>query len=69
MKKVQLVEEELKLLEDVIKNSKDKVVENLICYELDEPSLDRFLLTCPNLKKWERIELIEFLTTNIKVFA
>ena len=34
------------------------VMEDIICYELDEPSLDHFFLTCANLEEQERIELI-----------
>ena len=46
-----MIKEEHKILEDVGRNSKAKVVEDLILYELDEPSLDRFFLTDANLEK------------------
>ncbi|GFS35504.1 hypothetical protein Acr_00g0040230 [Actinidia rufa] len=51
MKKVQLIEEEREVLEDVGRKPKAKVVEYLVRYELDEPSSDRFFFTCVNLKK------------------
>ena len=44
MKKVQFMEEEREVLEDVDRTSADKVVNDLICYELYEPSLDCYLL-------------------------
>ena len=44
MKEVLLIKEEHKVLEDVERDLETKVVEDLICYELDEPSLDRFFL-------------------------
>ncbi|GFS39667.1 hypothetical protein Acr_00g0064270 [Actinidia rufa] len=58
MKEVQLVEEELKVLEDVGMNLEAKVVEDPIHYELDELSSDCFFLTSANLKERERTELI-----------
>ena len=51
MKKVQLVKEKMEVLEDVRRTPDDKVVEDLICYELDEPSSDHFFLTGANLKE------------------
>ncbi|GFS46047.1 ovate family protein 13 [Actinidia rufa] len=45
MKEVQLVEQEHEVLEDVDRNPKAKVVDDLMHYELDEPSSDRFFLT------------------------
>ena len=48
MQEVQLIKEEHEVLEDVGRNPEAKVVENLIRYELDEPSSDRFFLTCAN---------------------
>ena len=45
MKEVQLIEEEQEVLEDVERALEAKVVEDLIRYELDEPSLDHFFLT------------------------
>ena len=52
-----LIEEEEEVLEDVGRDPEAKVVEDLIHYELDEPSLDRFFLMGANLKEQERIEL------------
>ena len=46
-----------------------KVVEDLIRYELDEPSLNRFFLTSANLEERERTKLIQFLKENIEVIA
>ena len=69
MKEVQLIEEERKILEDVGRDPKAKVVKDLIRYELDEPSSDHFFLTGANLEERERTELIQFLKANIKVFA
>ena len=43
-------------------------MEDLIRYELDEPSSDHFFLTSANLEARERIELIQFLIENIEVF-
>ncbi|GFY99152.1 chitin elicitor receptor kinase 1 [Actinidia rufa] len=45
---------------------KAKVVEDLIRYELDKPSLDRFFFTGANLKEREKTEFVEFLKANIK---
>ena len=69
MKEVQLVEEEVEILEDVRRNSEAKVVEDLMRYELDEPSSKYYFLIGANLKERERIELIQFLEVNIEVFA
>ena len=51
IKEVQLIEEEHEVLEDVRRNPKAKVMEDLIRYELDEPSSDRFFLTCAHLEE------------------
>ena len=51
MKEVHLIEDEHEVLEDVKRNPEAKVIENLICYELDEPSSDRFFLTSANLEE------------------
>ncbi|GFS36525.1 hypothetical protein Acr_00g0046500 [Actinidia rufa] len=59
IKKVQLIEEEREVLEDVGRDPKAKVAEDLICYELDEPSSNRFFLTGANLEERERTELIQ----------
>ena len=53
MKKVQLIEKEIEVLEDVGRNPEAKVVGELIRYELDEPSSDRFFLTSANLEERE----------------
>ncbi|GFZ19863.1 hypothetical protein Acr_28g0005680 [Actinidia rufa] len=60
-KEVQLVEEERKILEDASRTSEDKVIKDLIRYELDELSLNYYYLVGSNMKQRERIELIEFL--------
>ena len=65
MKEVQMVEEERKVLEDVGNTLEAKVVEDLICYDLNEPSSNHFFLTGSNLTKQKRIVLIE----NIEVFS
>ncbi|GFS42559.1 hypothetical protein Acr_00g0080540 [Actinidia rufa] len=46
-----------------------KVIEDLMRYELDEPSSDRFFLTGANLEERERTELIQLFKANIEVFA
>ena len=58
MIEVQLIEEEREVLEDIRQESEAKVMEELIRYELDEPSSDRFFLTGANLEERERTELI-----------
>ena len=58
MKEVQLVEEEREILEDVRREPKAKVMENMIHYELNEPSSNHFFLTGANLEERERTELI-----------
>ena len=45
IKEVQLIEEEREVLEGIRRDPKAKVVEDLIRYELDEPSSDYFFLT------------------------
>ncbi|GFZ11667.1 hypothetical protein Acr_23g0000520 [Actinidia rufa] len=69
MKEVQLVEDERKILEDVGRILEAKVVEDLIHYELDEPSSNRFFLVGSNMRERKRTDLIEFLKENIEVFA
>ena len=44
MKEVQLIEEEHKVLVDIGRDLETKVVEDMIRYKLDEPSLDHFFL-------------------------
>ena len=68
MKEVQLVEEDREVLKDV-GNTPEAIVEDLMSYDLNEPSLDCFFLTRSKLTEQERNELIEFLTINIEVFA
>ena len=54
MEEVQLIEKEHKGLEDVGRAPKAKVVEVLICYELDKPSSDYFfspVQTCRNKRE------------------
>ena len=63
------MEVDREVLKDVGMTLEAKVVEDLMHYDLNEPSSDRFFLTGSNLMEWERTELIEFLTTNIEVFA
>ena len=46
------------MLEDIDRNPKAKVVEDLMHYKLDEPSSNRFFLTGANLEERERAELI-----------
>ena len=60
MKEIQLIEEEHEVLEDVGKDPEARVVEDLIFYELDEPSSDHFFLINANLEERERTELIQF---------
>ena len=58
MKKVQLIEQEQEVMEDIGRDPEAKVMEDLICYELDELSSDRFFLTGVNLEERERTKLI-----------
>ena len=51
MKEVQLVKEEREVMEGVGRTTKAKVMEDLIRYDLNEPSLDHFFITSANLKK------------------
>ena len=69
MKELQFVEEEREVLEVVGRNPKEKVVEDLIRYELDEPRSDLYILVSLNVKERKRTELIKFLKENIEVFA
>ena len=50
IKEVQLIEEGNRVLEDVGRDPEAKVMEDLIHYELDEPSADHFFLIDANLK-------------------
>ena len=56
MKEMQLVEEKWKVLVDVGKTPEAKVVEDLVCYDLDNPSSDHFFLIGSNLRERERRE-------------
>ena len=58
MKKVQLIEKEQEVLKDVGTNPEAKVIEDLIHYELYEPSSNHFFLTSANWEEHERTELI-----------
>ena len=58
MKEVQPIEEEIENLEDVGWDPEAKVMKDLICYELDKPSLNHFFLTGANLEEPGRTELI-----------
>ncbi|GFS40078.1 hypothetical protein Acr_00g0066580 [Actinidia rufa] len=69
MKEVKLIEEHHKVLEDIGRDLEAKVVEDLICYKLDEPSFDCFFFTGANLEERERTELVQFLIEYIEVFA
>ena len=62
------MEEECKVLEDVGRVPKLKVVKDLVRYDLDELSSDRFFLVGSNLKERERTELIGFLKANVEEF-
>ena len=64
-----MVEKEREVLEDVNRTPEAKVMEDLIHYELDEPSSNLFFLVGSNMKEWDRTKLIEFLKANIEVFA
>ena len=66
IKEVKLVEEEREILEDVSRASKAKVMEDQICYELGETSLDLYFLVGSNMKERERTKLIEFLKATMK---
>ena len=66
---MQLIEEKHEVLDDIGRDPEAKVVKDLICYELNEPSSYYFFLTNANLEEWERTDLIQFLTVNIEVFV
>ena len=55
---MQLIKEGREVLEDVARDPEAKVIEGLISYELDEPSLDYFFLIGANLEEQERSKLI-----------
>ena len=68
MKEMLLIKAEQEVLEDVGRDPEANIVEDLIRYELDEPSLDHFFFMKANLEKWERTELIQLPKANIEVF-
>ena len=68
-REMQLDEKEREVLEDIGRIPEAKVVEDVMCYYLNVPRSDHFFLTGSNLKKQERIELIEFLIANNEVLA
>ena len=47
----------------------DKLVEDLIHYELDKPRSDHFFLVGSNMKERKRTEFVKFLKANIEVLA
>ena len=61
MKEVKMVEEENEVLEDVGKTPEAKVLEDLMRFDLDKPSLDPFFLTGSSLIERERTMFIKFL--------
>ena len=63
------MEEERELLEDIGRIPKDKVVEDLVRYKLDEPRSNYFFFTGANLEERKRTELIQFFKANIEVFV
>ncbi|GFS29078.1 hypothetical protein Acr_00g0005240 [Actinidia rufa] len=69
VKEVQTVEEDIEMLEDVGRDPEAKVIEELVRYELDEPSSDRFFLVRSNLDECEKTKLIQLLKANIEAFA
>ncbi|GFZ15738.1 hypothetical protein Acr_25g0001470 [Actinidia rufa] len=69
VKEVQMVKTNIEVLEDVGHDPETKVIEELVCYELDEPSSDRFFLVGSNLNECERTELIQLLKANIEAFS
>ncbi|GFZ01188.1 hypothetical protein Acr_14g0008230 [Actinidia rufa] len=56
MKEVQMIEENTEVLEDVGRDPEDKVIEELVRYELDELGSDRFFLVGSGLNECERGE-------------
>ena len=58
IQEVQLIKEEQEVLEDIKRDPETKVVEDLMRYELDEPSSDNFFLIGANVEERERSELI-----------
>ncbi|XP_057504756.1 uncharacterized protein LOC130788218 [Actinidia eriantha] len=69
VKEVQMVEEDIKVLEDVGRNPEAKVIEELVRYELDEPGSNRFFLIGSDLKECKITELVQLLIANIEAFT
>ena len=63
------MEEERGVLEDVCRILEEKVINDLVYYELYEQSSDYLFLVGSNMEKREINKLIEFLIENIKVFT
>ena len=68
---VQMVEEpeSNELFADVGKAAEQKAVEDLVEVRIDEKNPEKFFLLSSSLSSTERIEVMEFLTSNIEVFA
>jgi len=68
---VQMVEEpeSNELFADVGKTVEQKAVENLVQVRIDEKNPEKFFLLGSSMSSIERIEVMEFLTYNIEVFA
>ena len=68
---VQMVEEpeSNELFTDVGKVAEQKAVEDLVQVRIDEKNSDKFFLLGSSMSSTERIEVMEFLTSNIEVFA
>ena len=57
------------LFVDVGKAAEQKAVEDLVQVRIDEKNPDKFFLLGSSMSNTERIEVMEFLTSNIEVFA
>ena len=57
------------LFADVGKAEDQKAVEDLVEVKIDEKHPDKFFLLGSSLSSTERLEVLEFLTSNIEVFA
>ena len=57
------------LFADVGKAADQKAVEDLVEVRIDEKNPDKFFLLGSSLSSTERLEVLEFLTSNIEVFA
>ena len=67
---VQMVEEpeSNELFADVGKATEQKEVEDLVQVRIDEKNPEKFFLLGSSMSSTERIEVMEFLTSNIEVF-